>query len=88
MISKIELINWKKHSTLKLEFNKGSNILIGNMGVGKTSILQAMTYCLFGTFSELKKRDIKVNDLIKRGETISEVKLTLKSNNKLFFGRM
>ena len=41
MILNIELLNWKKHEKLKLEFNKGSNILIGNMGSGKTSILQA-----------------------------------------------
>ena len=84
MISKIELKNWKKHSELIIDFNKGSNIIIGNMGSGKTSILQAITYCLFGTFSELKKRDLKVNDLIKKGETISEIKLTLKSNNEIF----
>ena len=84
MITKIELMNWKKHGELSIEFNKGSNILIGNMGTGKTSILQAITYCLFGTFNELKKRDLKINDLIKKGETISEVNLTLKSGNETF----
>ena len=84
MITKIELMNWKKHGELSLEFNKGSNILIGNMGTGKTSILQAITYCLFGTFNELKKRDLKINDLIKKGETLSEVKLTLKSDGETF----
>ena len=66
MILNIELLNWKKHENLKVEFSKGSNILIGNMGSGKTSILQAITYCLFGTFSELKKRELKINDLIKK----------------------
>ena len=84
MILTIELLNWKKHEKLKLEFNKGSNILIGNMGSGKTSILQAITYCLFGTFSELKKRELKINDLIKRGETISEIKLVIENDNAQF----
>ena len=84
MILNIELLNWKKHENLKLEFNKGSNILIGNMGSGKTSILQAITYCLFGTFSELKKRELKINDLIKRGETISEIKLFIENDNAQF----
>jgi len=78
MILNVELLNWKKHENLKIDFNKGSNILIGNMGSGKTSILQAITYCLFGTFSELKKRELKINDLIKRGETTSEIKLLIK----------
>ena len=84
MILNIELLNWKKHENLKIEFNKGSNILIGNMGSGKTSILQAITYCLFGTFSELKKRELKINDLIKRGETISEIKLFIENDNAQF----
>ena len=84
MILNIELLNWKKHENLKVEFNKGSNILIGNMGSGKTSILQAITYCLFGTFSELKKREIKINDLIKSGETISEIKLFIENNDAQF----
>ena len=77
-------MNWKKHGELSVEFNRGSNILIGNMGTGKTSILQAITYCLFGTFNELKKRDLKINELIKKGETISEVNLTLESNGETF----
>lgn len=84
MILNVELLNWKKHENLKIDFNKGSNILIGNMGSGKTSILQAITYCLFGTFSELKKRELKINDLIKRGETTSEIKLLIKNNDAQF----
>lgn len=84
MILNIELLNWKKHENLKVEFNKGSNIIIGNMGSGKTSILQAITYCLFGTFSELKKRELKINDLIKKGETSSEIKLFIENDSAQF----
>ena len=64
MIDKIKLTNWRKHENIELDFSNGSNIIVGQMGCGKTSILQAIAYGLFGTFSELKKRDLKTSDLI------------------------
>tara|TARA_Y100000031_G_C8243463_1_gene396851 strand:- start:198 stop:2492 length:2295 start_codon:yes stop_codon:yes gene_type:complete len=91
MIDKIKLTNWRKHKELELDFTKGSNIIIGRMGSGKTSILQAIAYGLFGTFSELKKRDLKTSDLINKHskEKIAEIELHIRDshNNKLIITR-
>ena len=91
MIDKIKLTNWRIHKELELDFSTGSNIIVGRMGSGKTSILQAIAFGLFGTFSELKKRELKISDLINRssGDKFSEVELHLRDsfNNKLTITR-
>ncbi len=38
MIKSIYLENWKTHKDSFLTFNKGTNILIGKIGSGKSSI--------------------------------------------------
>ena len=46
-LSKITLLNFKNHETRTVEFNKKINCLIGNNGVGKTNLLDAIYYlCL------------------------------------------
>lgn len=91
MIDKIKLTNWRKHEELEIDFSNGSNIIVGQMGCGKTSILQAIAYGLFGTFSELKKRDLKTSDLINKNakDNIAEIELHIRDshNNKLTITR-
>ncbi len=79
MLKKIKLQNWKAHKQSEYEFKPGTNVIIGQMGAGKSSILQAISYAIFGTFSELKSKEIKVSDLPTRGldGVISEVNLSL-----------
>ena len=87
MINAIQLKNWKSHKESSYEFQPGTNVLVGNMGSGKSSILQAISFALFGTFSELKKRDLKMSDIITRTaeQKISEINLSITSpQNKLF----
>jgi len=86
MIKKIKLANWKSHKSLELEFKPGVNMIIGRMGAGKSSILQAITYGLFGTFSELKGKDVRLSDLITYGSGAksAQVELELSFGNKTF----
>ncbi|MEK6923309.1 MAG: AAA family ATPase [Nanoarchaeota archaeon] len=79
MLKKIKLQNWKVHKQSEYEFKPGTNVIIGQMGAGKSSILQAISYAIFGTFSELKSKEIKVSDLPTRGldGITSEVNLSL-----------
>ena len=65
MITSVELENWKAHSNTTIHFSKGTNILIGQMGAGKSSILDAISFALFGTFPAIKNRRIKVEDVIR-----------------------
>ncbi len=84
MIKQLKLKNWKCYSTKNFEFTPGINIIIGPMGSGKSSILQAISFSLFGTFSELKSRELKTSELVNRNaaETDSSVILSLELNNQ------
>lgn len=64
MISLVELENWKSHKHSVLEFGKGTNVIIGKMGSGKTSVMDAISYALFGTFPALLARRISQDEVI------------------------
>ncbi|MDE1851787.1 MAG: AAA family ATPase [Candidatus Micrarchaeota archaeon] len=58
MIKSIELVNWKTHGSTKLNFAKGTNLLIGQMGAGKSSIMDAISFALFGTFPSMGRGSV------------------------------
>lgn len=64
MITKIALKNWRSHQNSTLDFSSGTNALIGIMGSGKSSILGAICFGLFGTTPELQSRKLKLEELI------------------------
>ncbi len=64
MITSVHLVNWKSHADSKLEFSQGVNALIGINGAGKSSVLDAISFALFGTFPSLKARRLGLDDLI------------------------
>ena len=78
MITAIELKNWKTHKHSRMEFSQGANIIIGVMGAGKSSILDAMSFALFGTFPALNHKRVSISNLIMsrpKQETKAEVSL-------------
>ncbi len=64
LITKLRMKNWKSHLDSELEFSMGTNGLVGIVGSGKTSILDAISFGLFGTFPKLQLRKVKLEDLI------------------------
>ena len=64
MIKSIYLENWKTHQNSTLNFKKGTNLLIGKIGSGKSSIVDAICYGLFGSFPSLNNRKINISELI------------------------
>ena len=48
MIKSIELVDFLSHSDTKLEFKDGVTIFVGDNGAGKSSVIDAITYALFG----------------------------------------
>ncbi len=65
MITYVRLKNWRSHRDTELRFGDGTNILVGGMGTGKSSVLEAITMGLFGTTPDVKMRKIKLEDLIR-----------------------
>jgi len=49
MIKRLRLVNWKAYSNLDLEIPSGTTFFIARNGIGKTSIIQAIAWGLFGT---------------------------------------
>jgi len=85
MISRIKMQNWKSHAETELEFKKGINVLVGPMGAGKSSVLQAICFALFGSVPEIKRRDVKVSELVRRNsEGSASIELGLSFEDKDF----
>ena len=83
MLTSIELYNWKTHKSTKLDFSKGTNILIGQMGSGKSSVMDAIAYALFGNFPSIQHRRTNVSYLIRskpKQEDTAKVKLSFEIN--------
>jgi len=75
MINSIRLINWRSHGDSYLEFKKGTNILMGLMGSGKSSVLDAISFALFGTFPILERRKLKLENVIRSNQNTASVVL-------------
>ncbi len=64
MILSIALRNWKTHEDTRLLFNKGLNLIVGVMGSGKSSVMDAISFALFGTYPALKRGLVKTDSII------------------------
>ncbi len=64
MIKSIELVNWKTHKNSKIEFRKGVNVFVGVMGAGKSSVMDAVSFALFGSFPNLSQKRVSLNGVI------------------------
>jgi len=85
MINQIILKNWKTHLDSSISFSNGTNVIIGNIGTGKTSILDSICFSLFGTFPTLQSKKIKLDNVIMKRpveKNKAEVQLNFTINNK------
>lgn len=72
MIKSIELINWKTHRRTVMNFQKGVNVLIGVMGAGKSSVIDGISFGLFGTFPSLSHKRTTTENLISSRPDVQE----------------
>jgi exonuclease SbcC len=79
MITSIELGDFLAHSNTKLEFGNGVTVFVGNNGAGKSSIIDAITFALFGQHTRKSNKG-----LIKRGATQGFSKLVFSVNGKQY----
>ncbi|MFH0928858.1 MAG: AAA family ATPase [Candidatus Aenigmatarchaeota archaeon] len=64
MITKVKLKNWRTHLDSEIKFAEGTNCFVGPMGSGKTSVMDAICFGLFGTFLNLQQRKVKLEDVV------------------------
>jgi exonuclease SbcC len=60
IIEEIRLKNIRSHSDSVIGLREGINLIHGDVGAGKSSILYALEFALFGTGSRFGKSDIKL----------------------------
>ncbi len=64
MIKSIYLQNWKTHRESTFEFAKGTNVIVGKMGSGKSSVMDAISFALYNTFPSLASRKVSLEETI------------------------
>jgi DNA repair protein SbcC/Rad50 len=74
-IKSVELKNIKSHLASKFDFERGTTAITGTNGVGKTTILEAIAWTLFGFL------DYKKDDFVTRGEKRGEVHVTVETSD-------
>jgi len=79
MIHSIELIDFLAHHDTKLEFSNDATVFVGQNGAGKSSIIDAITFSLFG--SHMRKNN---KSLIRRGANKALVKVEFSANGKKY----
>src|SRR5208283_2988319 len=62
MIESVELVNFISHKDTSIQLEDGVNVFIGANGAGKSSVIDAITYALYG---EHTREDSK--NLLRRG---------------------
>jgi DNA repair protein SbcC/Rad50 len=78
MITKIILKNWRTHLDNEINFSEGTNCFVGHMGSGKTSVIDAVCFGLFGTFLQVQQKKLKLEDIImKKPEVKDRAEVTL-----------
>lgn len=63
MLISISLCNWRSHANTTLSFARGANILLGPMGAGKSSVVDALCFALYGTYPKIQRRDASIEDV-------------------------
>lgn len=84
VLSRVELVNFLSHRRTTLDFVNGVNVIVGENGAGKSSIIDAV---IFGLFRETG-REGNNQDLVRTGEKIARVSLeVLDESRKLVVER-
>ena len=73
IIKKLSLTNYRNYTQKSFEFKKGINILLGENGVGKTNVVEAIYYLSIPR----SFRGVEDIDLIKKGESYGNIESTI-----------
>jgi exonuclease SbcC len=78
IINSVRLRNFKSHSDTKIDFGPGINVILGENGAGKTSVLEAISFALF------KEYGGNLENLVRRGHNELSVELVFTSHGRKY----
>ncbi len=78
IIKSVELKNIRSYLDEKIEFPSGSTLLAGDIGTGKSTILLAVEFALFG----FRKGEVSGSDILRHGKDNGSVKLHFEIEGK------
>lgn len=79
MITSVELGNFISHHETRLDFEEGVTVFVGHNGAGKSSIIDAITFALFGEHTRKSNKS-----LIRRGTSQAYAKVRFTLNGKQY----
>ncbi|MGQ0772263.1 MAG: AAA family ATPase [Nitrososphaerota archaeon] len=79
MITSVELSNFISHNMTHLVFENGVTVFVGHNGAGKSSVIDAITFGLFGEHTRKSNKS-----LIRRGTSRAYVKVNFTSKGKSY----
>lgn len=85
ILKKLELSNFKMFESLSLNFNPGFNLILGDNGVGKTTILEAASVAISGFLAGME--DVPTRNIYKNDVYYEIVKDSNGIPNKLYSTR-
>jgi exonuclease SbcC len=77
MIKSVELGNFISHAETKLDFEEGVTVFVGHNGAGKSSVIDAITFALFGEHTRKSNKG-----LIRRGTSQAYAKINFSANGR------
>ncbi len=81
IIESVKIKNIRSIKDLEIKFPPSIILFFGDIGSGKSSVLKAIEFCLFGT---LTAADLSGDSLLRRGENKGFVELTFSINGKRY----
>ena len=78
IIKSLKLNNIRSYLSQEIEFPKGSVLLAGDIGSGKSTILLAIEFALFGT----RRKHLSASSLLRHGKKEGEVELSFDLDGK------
>ena len=73
MLNRITLTNFQRHRNLEVLFNPGISALRGSNEAGKSTLIRAVCYALFGS----KSMPVSIDELVTWGEPTNTLKVVL-----------
>ncbi|UCD02801.1 MAG: SMC family ATPase, partial [Candidatus Aenigmatarchaeota archaeon] len=78
IINSVRMKNFKSHEDTRIDFGSGINVILGENGAGKTSVLEAVSFALFKEYAG------NVEDLVRRGHEQMYVEVVFTSHGRKY----